>query len=71
MLGSVGASAFGCGGDQLVSIGAVDVLAAGVPFSGGDGAGVVGRGTKQPVMPTTKLNSKRAIRIRFIVIFLH
>ena len=27
--------------------------------------------SKQPVIPTTKLNSNRAIRIRFIVIFLH
>ena len=54
-----------------MSIGGPGVLAAGVSFSGGDGAGVVGRGTKQPVVPNTKLISNRAIKIRFIVGFLH
>lgn len=54
-----------------MSIGGLDVLAAGVSFPGSDGVGVVGIGAKQPVMPTTKLNSKRTIRIRFIAVFLH
>jgi hypothetical protein len=70
MLGSVGALTFGWGGDQLVSIGGLDVLAAGVPPPGVDGVGVVGRGTKQPVILNTRLNTRRAIMMRFIVNFL-
>ena len=50
-----------------MSIGDPVVPAVGVSFPGGDGAGVVGRGTKQPVMPSTKLISNRAIMIRFIL----
>jgi hypothetical protein len=70
MLGSVGASGFSCGGAQLVSNGGPGVLAAGVSFSGGDGVGVMGRGSKQPAVPITKLISNKATDIRFIDISL-
>ena len=53
-----------------MSIDGTGVLAVGVSFSGGDGVGAMGRGSKQPVVPATKLISNRAIKIRFIAVFL-
>ena len=54
-----------------MSIGCIGVFAVGVSFSGGDGVGVMGRGSKQPVIPITKLISNKTMKIRFIVISLH
>ena len=70
MLGSVGASVVVLGGDQPVSIGGLGVYVAGVSAFGVDGAGLMGRGTKQPAVLTTKLNTKRITKTRFIIVSL-